>query len=349
MSLIELVLIAFNLVLVASIFEFAPRLRKRNLYFGVTTGAGFRETPEGRSIASRYRLALWAGTALALLAAWLSYESGDRLAAMLSPVFQMLVAMSAWIFAWRATRPHAAAPLGERSAELFAPADSLPGGILLLTLPLLGPLISAAWLALAWDDLPVRYPAHYGFSGRADRWVEKSAAAVFFNPAMAMLTLTLILVVALMIRYGTRRGTSGERAGWAARYRTLNVGMLAALMWLISVFTSTLALGPLLEPGVLMWGLRLAPAAILAAVIGFAIPLIRMSMEPTGGSDATPDECWKLGLFYVNPDDPALVVEKRDGPGYTINFGNRVSWLVIALLCLIAFAPVFFSRLARGA
>jgi uncharacterized membrane protein len=36
------------------------------------------------------------------------------------------------------------------------------------------------------------------------------------------------------------------------------------------------------------------------------------------------------------------MVEKRFGVGYTINFGNRASWLLIALLVLILLVPLLF-------
>ena len=74
---------------------------------------------------------------------------------------------------------------------------------------------------------------------------------------------------------------------------------------------------------------------------GFLWPIIRISQKPGSGSDGTPDECWKLGQIY-NPNDPALMVEKRFGVGYTINFGNRASWLLIALLVLILLVPLLF-------
>jgi uncharacterized membrane protein len=41
-----------------------------------------------------------------------------------------------------------------------------------------------------------------------------------------------------------------------------------------------------------------------------------------------------LGIFCSNPDDPALVVPKRFGVGYTLNFGNPWSWAVLAKLVL---------------
>jgi uncharacterized membrane protein len=54
----------------------------------------------------------------------------------------------------------------------------------------------------------------------------------------------------------------------------------------------------------------------------------------------SPDKCWKSGIFYVNPDDPAIFVQKRYGIGYTLNFGNRASWVVVALILIAIALPL---------
>jgi hypothetical protein len=42
------------------------------------------------------------------------------------------------------------------------------------------------------------------------------------------------------------------------------------------------------------------------------------------------DEFWRWGLFYGNPADPALFVQARTGPGYTLNFGKLLAWPIAA-------------------
>jgi uncharacterized membrane protein len=54
------------------------------------------------------------------------------------------------------------------------------------------------------------------------------------------------------------------------------------------------------------------------------------SLALAAGTDRDDDRFWKTGLFYVNRDDPALVVGARFGVGWTLNFGNPVAWLLIA-------------------
>jgi uncharacterized membrane protein len=51
-------------------------------------------------------------------------------------------------------------------------------------------------------------------------------------------------------------------------------------------------------------------------------------------SDAAPERTaenrWYAGSIYYNPDDPAVMVQKRSGFGYTFNFGNHWSLVFLA-------------------
>jgi uncharacterized membrane protein len=66
--------------------------------------------------------------------------------------------------------------------------------------------------------------------------------------------------------------------------------------------------------------------------------LSRVSAGPDAGpgrgsparTDRDDDRFWKAGLFYVNRDDPAVMVGNRFGVGWTFNFGNRIAWLILA-------------------
>jgi uncharacterized membrane protein len=68
-------------------------------------------------------------------------------------------------------------------------------------------------------------------------------------------------------------------------------------------------------------------------------------------SDRMVDRYWRLGVIYINRDDPALIVERRYGFGWTMNLGNPVSWLllvaILATPLLIALVTVLSSGSAR--
>jgi uncharacterized membrane protein len=49
-------------------------------------------------------------------------------------------------------------------------------------------------------------------------------------------------------------------------------------------------------------------------------------------------------MFYVNPADPSILVEKRFGIGYTVNLGNRWSWVALVVVLVPAALGVIFLR-----
>ena len=86
--------------------------------------------------------------------------------------------------------------------------------------------------------------------------------------------------------------------------------------------------------------------AIAAERKGGSVALEARLARPLGPEQlrATPDECWRWGSIYYNAADPALVVEKRDGPGYTLNFANPLAWPILVLIVLITVVPIVVSR-----
>jgi uncharacterized membrane protein len=75
----------------------------------------------------------------------------------------------------------------------------------------------------------------------------------------------------------------------------------------------------------------------------------RASAPPLSATDRMNDRDWKLGIFYVNREDPSLFVERRFGVGYTLNLGNPVSWLVLLGILAVPVALVVAAVLATGA
>jgi uncharacterized membrane protein len=46
-------------------------------------------------------------------------------------------------------------------------------------------------------------------------------------------------------------------------------------------------------------------------------------------------------MFYYNPSDPAVFVEKRVGIGYTVNFARPVSWVFILGVIALVLCSLF--------
>ena len=80
------------------------------------------------------------------------------------------------------------------------------------------------------------------------------------------------------------------------------------------------------------------------------MPQLRLRQPPPQTSseavgDRTDDRYWLLGVIYFNRDDPAILIEKRFGIGYTLNFARPMSWSILLLVLLL---PAVLALLRRA-
>jgi uncharacterized membrane protein len=328
------------LLSIALLLNWLPLWRRSSLWFGVTVAPDFHNTPDARRVLRQYRIEMWSlSVALVLLWAGVHGAAAWMLAA--SPLLQTLGAAVAFARGRNGTRPYAQHPAGYRTATLAAASEHLPGGPLAIVVPYAVLAVVAVLLHANWQRLPSRFPIHWGIDGTADRWAERTWRSVDGPLLAGVLVIALLHALGYMIVAASPRGRMAGTADWTARFRRANLRMIVAIGWTLAALFGVLALNPyLLHGDGLVIPVWLMLAAILAVTAGFVWPIVRISQEPGSGSDGTPDECWKLGQIYYNPSDPALMVEKRFGVGYTINFGNRASWLLVGLLLLIVLVPL---------
>jgi len=77
------------------------------------------------------------------------------------------------------------------------------------------------------------------------------------------------------------------------------------------------------------------PALLVAALLILISVFTRTEKRP-------PEDGWK-GIYYYAPEYPALLVPKRFGIGWTLNFGNPWSWVVLAVIILAVALPFILS------
>ncbi|MEX2261080.1 MAG: DUF5808 domain-containing protein [Bryobacteraceae bacterium] len=331
--------------IVGVVLALTPKWTRPDLYFAVTVQTDFAFTPQARRILHRYWLEIALHTLIALALANLAgVEKGWSMP--LGIGWQMIGSTWAVARARRATAEYAAAPSPVREAALPARRETLPGGWPLALGPLAFVAAAAVYAWIFWERLPQRIPVHWGLDG-ADRWVDRTPLNVFgFLMLLASFCAVFLLLSYGMLAWSRTISVTGERARGESRFRRVTLWLQIGLPYLVVIPGVVLAFWAE-APAVTLW-----PVLIIAVIVVALTMLIRMGQ---GGSrladttehqppigDRTPDAAWKWGVFYYNPDDPALVVEKRFGLGYTLNFGNRWSWvLTTALLLPVVFAVAF--------
>lgn len=288
-----------------------PHFAPRQYFFAVTVPPGFRDSEAARASLRRYYT--WACAALAV-----SWAAGLFLLPREWSVAVVVgVAMTAALAAFVRERAHIRRMIPQQAPGVVpeAPsADHLPRWFLLALGPFLFLLAVARYLGAHWNEIPARFPVHWGADGLPNRWAEKTAMGVYGPLMFGAGMLLLLLMLALGMFYGARR----------APQRTAVLKILMALLYTLGFVFGAVALLPLLRFSP-VWLIIPIPLVVIAIVI-WAFQYVR---DPSHPAEATPDECWRLGLIYYNPRDPALFVQKRVGFGYTFNFGNRLAWLLI--------------------
>lgn len=329
------------LLLVALLLHWLPLWRRSSLWFAVTVAPDFGNTPPARQVLRGYRIAVWTVSTAALIVVWLGLRWDATWMLLAGQSLQVLGAAAAFAHGRNRIRPSAQYPDGTRAAPLSTVPEGMPGGLAAVLGPY-GLLAAAAiFLDLNWQRIPARFPVHWGISGMPDRYAQRTWQSVDGVLVAGGLLLLALHGLGYLMQRGSPRARIPETADWTARFRRANLRMIVAMGWTMSLLFSALALNPYFAAGdrlaIPVWPIV---GVVLAVTAAFLWPIVRISQEPGSGSDGTPDECWKLGQIYYNPNDPALMVEKRFGVGYTINFGNRASWLLAAVLLLLIFVPL---------
>jgi len=95
---------------------------------------------------------------------------------------------------------------------------------------------------------------------------------------------------------------------------------------------------------------------LVAVVLVLALPAPRSRRKAnmpadrplTGDVFRDDDRYWYGGVFYNNPDDPAVFVPKRFGLGWTVNFGNPRGKLFMIGILLLPLVLLILNVLISG-
>jgi uncharacterized membrane protein len=358
-------LLPWGSIAVAALF--APRLSRPDLFFAVTVNPTFRQSPDGREILRRYDRCIVIVALLALLLIGF-VQLGTLpmvLIGLIGPVFIELAGLfAAFLAARRRAMPYHVKPTAQREASLRPREVSLPGGWVAQAGPflILGAVSLCLWLR--WDSIPARVPIHWGASGTPDGWAAKTPSAVFWGVAMGLLICLLLTSLWYAISLRVRRiYSSGPRAMLERRFvRVISFFMLGTEYWLALLLglISLAVLRPNPEaPLPAFLPILLGQTLLIGTIFFIAFragqggwrwgepggsETVQADSQPVG--DRTPDECWKLGLFYFNRNDPALFVEKRFGIGWTLNMANPRALFVFGAILLFVLATLAIGLLA---
>ena len=199
-----------------------------------------------------------------------------------------------------------------------------------------------------YDTLPNLIPTHWGPNGEADAFAEKSWMSV------SALPLITVLIQGMMLFFNGAMKQSGAKiqvrhkkrskqqqlafrkySSWLLFIVTITITLLMGYLQLTIIYTEIMSTN--LTLGFTVGFLVVILGSVLYYTIkvgqsGTRIAVSEQDFDPESAIDMDDDQYWKFGLFYVNKNDPSILVEKRFGIGWTINMGHKGSWVFLVFL-----------------
>lgn len=215
-------------------------------------------------------------------------------------------------------------------------------------------LMTLLFTVVFYKDLPHTFPTHFNGKGMADSFAVKGTLKGYLGVLSLPLTqIGMTIMFIFLHRYtisskkiinsGTAKGTL-EQQNKFRRYAAVFLYVMG-LDTIIMFFAMQIAILKGLEMKLIVG--VFGTITTLIGIIGVAI-LIYIGQ---GGKNIKvkdegeiiyrdDDRFYKIGLFYYNKQDPAIMIQKRVGIGYDLNYGNPISKILAIIVGIILIGTV---------
>lgn len=205
-----------------------------------------------------------------------------------------------------------------------------------------------------YPNLPDTIPMHWNAAGEVDRWATKSYKVILLMPITQLFMMIIMYISYKIIEMAKVQINASNPVVSREQNRRFRYIWSGYIIFTASIITITFTLINLNVLNILKWTQKqmlIIPIILAIFLMGVTVTIAVITGQ--GGSrikitgenkeddyiNRKDDKYWKWGMFYVNKNDPAIIVEKRFGIGWTINFGNARG--VVFFMMLIALIIIF--------
>ncbi len=208
---------------------------------------------------------------------------------------------------------------------------------------------------LHYDQMPNDIAVHWGPSGEADAWRNKTYFTAVSLPLVMLMVQCMMWGITDSIKRSAikiavnRKDESLEDQLKTRKYMSWKILLVS---YALTILLTVLQLSNI-YPSMTV-GYKLLPVFIffLVVLIGSLFIYVLKKRKhrvryvaniDSQVMDIDEDRYWKGGLIYMNRQDPSVFVEKRFGVGWTMNLANPRGYIVIGLPFLVLLLISIFS------
>jgi uncharacterized membrane protein len=352
--------IVLRILLVGGIFLALPLISRKGLLFGAYVGEEVADQDAARDVLRQWYRNCALMMALALLVGFSISFAGAPLAGNYASAATLLLGYGAlYLRSYYAARKLIPQAVSRQADVAVTTLDTRePDGFRLaqfaLAVCVLVSLGTAIYAMVGYDAMPDRVPVVFGSSAGADETTDKSVVTLMFWPSLNLVVspfVALLAVLTARAKRSIRGGTGGHSVEAQVAFRATMANLFSgtalftcAILTVLSVQIVRVGLSQTDSVGI---GFAVLSGAMLLFML---VSMFRIMIKYgqggaliEQGSVAAPltngiadNEHWVWGAFYVNRNDPSIMVEKRFGLGYTMNLGNpRAVMIVVTFLALL--------------
>lgn len=246
---------------------------------------------------------------------------------------------------WKAERDEAVALIGFEEAPT---PPSLAWGVVYVPIAL---ITLAIGLAL-YPSAPDLVPTHFDFAGNVNQWTPKGPALIAF-PLLFEVFMAACFIFSHWMTIRSKKDIDPARpaisayaygAFACAECILLLVGgsVLTAVLGIVMtlMMTEVLSLFVTMALIIVVTVIFVGATIAVSVVYGQSGSRLVKRLEENGDIIADNDTHWKAGIFYWNKDDASLILPKRFGVGWTMNWARPATWVIVGGFTLASIAFV---------
>ena len=358
------------IIFMAIMLAVIPIINRKSLLFGVRIPESVTDYPECRKLKQNY-ITLIAISSIILIGVVIIINATAPqyliLSLMYTPFIALALQFCAFIPQWKKATALKAkhgwdvpmtSVMDTRSAENRDKLSSIRWGWYVSAAIIVVVLISVC--LYNYPNIPTKIVTHRDANGIANAFADKSVVAILQLP-LVMLGIICIMILTNVFIYRQKLQISAEHPALSfaqhKMYRRMMSNALGILticyslmlsyfqlsdMYIINVSIRTIYIVlPIMFIGIApsiyvtikagQSGCRLKPTISPEENLSEQL-LSKVKFSHSGNSD---DKFWKLGLFYYNPDDPAVLVEDRFSGSGGFNFARKPAQIGISIFILL--------------
>lgn len=220
------------------------------------------------------------------------------------------------------------------------------------SVPIIITLALIAFTYMNYESIPDVFATHWNGAGEVDGWTRKSRLSVISMP----LILLAIQISFFMMNQGMKSAKIqlSAQAKEASIHRELTqrkygswylaaINFSMTILFVVLHYTTVILqdqTAPYFFPLFLVFNV-VTLGGLLVFIWKLSKSNERFDEVHTNETAVTDDQYWKWGVFYCNNNDPSLLVPKKFGIGWTVNFANKWCYILIAITLLPILLVIF--------